>query len=178
MTPDFPQALLQLYEKQLIDKGTVAKAVVKLRIDPLTMAQTFGYDDIGEFSQEFIKPVEITEDTSTVFEPWTFHHMAQAFDYRYREDMTHAEIATELDRTPKAVQSFFRRTFLQGNSVNRVIWDLLKEGHDVDEVRDVCGHPRWRVQFVKDLVKLHRYAHTMRELDEINYPLPIINFED
>ena len=172
------QTLLQMHQKKLIDKSTVAKAVVKLRLDPLLMAREFGYETINEFLQEFVQEQDTSSDTGSSSELWTFDAMAQASDARFKRGWSYRQIAEELNRTPKSVQSFFRRTFDQGNSVQRAVWELLNDGYSVQEITELVDYGEWRVQFAYDLLKLKRYCAAM-QLQEIgNYKSPVIFLKD
>lgn len=149
-----------LLDKRVLDRSTAAKALLALRVSPTVSAFVFGYDSVPEFLQEFVQPARHATDADTPgFEPWAYAEMISAVQLRFGEQhASHQEIADELGRTVKSVQSFFRRTFSQGLTVESAIWDLLDDGNSVEDVVTVADLPKWRVEFVNNAKSLAQFC--------------------
>jgi hypothetical protein len=158
------ETIRELLQKGILNTQDVSRAILKLRIRPAVAAAAFGYDTVTEFLQEFVTPSKNHNDpleSPPGFEPWSYDDMIEATKQRFIGEKSFNQIAEDMGRTVKSVQSFFRRTFSQGLTIDRPIWDLVTEGSSTDDICTVADLPRWRVEFVRNAHDLDEYCHIL-----------------
>jgi hypothetical protein len=166
------ETVRDLYEKGLLDVRDVARVPLKLRLDVKELALAFGYVKPSEFLQEFVQNGEPAREEAAKFEPWSSEEMMKAASLRFDTGLNYVEIAQRLGKSSKSVQSFFRRTFRQGNVVDRDVWELIGSGVAISEIAELVQLPDWRVQFTFSLWKLNVLCHL-----EPRYDKPVLLFE-
>lgn len=147
------RAVVDLYRYKILPREGIAKAIVKLKLNHKRLADELGVD-VNDLFYEFVKPAEQAK-SEPGWAIWTFDDAVKAlYDTR-----PIADIAQEINRTPKATRQFKYRCFKQGVRINTAIWELLKDGNHPDELKDL-GHPDWMVDFAVLIRRLNRYAIT------------------
>ena len=154
--------LYQLFDKGILTKQQISKAMLKLKVPLKDMMTAFAYVNPKNFLAEFVMTKEEMDAPKEAWSHWTLDEMKRVATAHYQDGLSVSDIASGLSknnpkRTYKSVKAFMFRTWEQGNMVDEHVVELFNEGYTWEQVSE-AGYSNWRAEFTYSLMELSKYC--------------------